>query len=172
MPKKAKDARRNAVGPRRPIFDPEAVGAARSRIMRSIPQKDTKPEVLVRKTIHAMGFRFRLHDRNLPSRPDIVLRCHKAIIQVHGCFWHQHGCSLSSIPRTRTEYWLPKLARNVERDAANVRLLEGMGWRVLTVWECDLKEPKRIARKLKAFILSRQTLRKPSRSLSTSKRSR
>jgi DNA mismatch endonuclease (patch repair protein) len=128
------------------------VSAARSRIMRSIKQKDTKPEISVRKIIHALGFRFRLHQRTLPGRPDIVMKRHRVIVQVHGCFWHQHGCSISNVPRTRKEYWLPKLARNVERDSANRSLLANMGWRVVTVWECDLRDIPALSNKLYRFI--------------------
>src|SRR5687768_9735362 len=103
--------------------------------MRGSRQKNTKPEVLVRKRLHAMGLRFRLHRRDLPGCPDIVLPRHRTVIQVHGCFWHQHaGCKLSNVPRTRTDYWLPKLARNVERDNAANEKLSQLGWRVLTLW--------------------------------------
>lgn len=130
----------------------EMVSAARSRIMKSIGQKHTRPEVFVRRLIHRMGFRFRLHQQKLPGKPDIILRRHGAIIQVNGCFWHQHGCSISNVPRTRTEYWLPKLARNVERDRIIERLLISMGWRVLTVWECELKDDKKLSRDLRRFI--------------------
>lgn len=126
--------------------------AARSRIMKSIPQKNTKPELIVRKLLHSMGYRFRLHQRNLPGRPDIVMHRHHAIVEVHGCFWHQHGCSVSNIPRTRKDYWLPKLARNVERDEANRVLLASMGWRVMTIWECETKSLPQLAKKLKKFV--------------------
>lgn len=129
-----------------------AVSPVRSRIMRSIRQKHTKPEILVRKLIHGMGFRFRLHVAGLPGRPDIVLRGKGKIIQVHGCFWHQHGCSVSNVPKTRTDYWLPKLARNVERDNENDHLLKLMGWQVLTVWECELKDILRVRDRLRKFL--------------------
>jgi DNA mismatch endonuclease, patch repair protein len=128
------------------------VTAERSRIMRSIGQKHTKPELLVRKVIHAMGFRFRLHQRGLPGRPDIVMRGHSVIVQVHGCFWHRHGCSISNIPRTRKDYWIPKLARNVERDKANDLLLRSMGWRVITVWECEAKDEATLSNKLRKLL--------------------
>lgn len=126
--------------------------AARSRIMRSIGQKNTRPEIQVRKLLHAMGYRFRLHQPELPGRPDIVMRRHGVIVQVHGCFWHQHGCKISNVPSTRKEYWLPKLARNVERDFANDALLSNMGWRVLTVWECELTNLTVVTRKIQAFV--------------------
>jgi DNA mismatch endonuclease (patch repair protein) len=145
--------------PRSPPAEKE-VSPARSRIMRSIRQKDTKPEILVRKLIHAMGFRFRLHQRGLPGKPDIVMRRHHVIIQVHGCFWHQHGCSISNIPRTRKEYWIPKLARNAERDEANLIRLTSMGWRVITVWECELRDLVALSRKLHKFVGSKPDPRK------------
>jgi DNA mismatch endonuclease (patch repair protein) len=139
---------------RRPLAVPAepAVTAARSRIMRSIRQKHTKPEVLVRKVIHAMGFRFRLHQRDLPGKPDIVMRRHGVIVQIHGCFWHQHGCSISNIPRTRKEYWIPKLARNVERDGIHHSLLTSMGWRVITVWECEASDIATLSKRLRRLL--------------------
>jgi len=148
--RKLSKSRLDAAAPRE-----EGITPARSRIMRSIRQKHTKPEVLVRKLIHGMGLRFRLHRRDLPGKPDIVMRRHGVIVQVHGCFWHQHGCSISNIPRTRKEYWIPKLARNAERDKANDSLLTSMGWRVITVWECELKDPPTIAKRLRKLILAR-----------------
>jgi DNA mismatch endonuclease (patch repair protein) len=129
------------------------VPPARSRIMKSIRQKHTKPEVIVRRTIHSMGFRFRLHQHSLPGRPDIVMRRFGLIVQVHGCFWHQHGCSISNIPRTRTEYWLPKLARNVKRDKENASLLKSMGWRVVTIWECEVGDSDTLSRKLRKVLM-------------------
>ena len=130
------------------------VDAARSRIMRAIKQKNTKPELAVRRLLHAMGFRFRLHRRDLPGRPDIVLPRRKTVIFVHGCFWHQHaGCRLANVPRTRTEYWLPKLARNQERDASAQALLEELGWRVLVVWECELADRDVLRSRLSCFLL-------------------
>lgn len=128
------------------------VTPARSRIMRGIRQKHTKPEMMVRRIVHGLGLRFRLHQRDLPGRPDIVMRRHGIIIQVHGCFWHQHGCAISNIPRTRKEYWIPKLARNVERDQINNSLLSSMGWRVITVWECELKDVPNLKKKLRRLI--------------------
>jgi DNA mismatch endonuclease (patch repair protein) len=138
--------------PLAPILVEPPVSAERSRIMRSIGQKHTKPEMLVRKMIHAMGFRFRLHQRGLPGRPDIVLRRHGVVVQVHGCFWHRHECSISNIPRTRKEYWIPKLARNVERDEVNHSLLTSMGWRVITVWECEVENEAALSKKLRRVL--------------------
>ena len=102
--------------------------------------KDTKPELLVRRALHAMGYRFRLHRRDLPGSPDIVLPRHLTIIFVHGCFWHQHeGCAVGKLPRTRQNFWSEKFTKNRERDAKVKAALEASGWRVLTIWECQAK---------------------------------
>lgn len=108
----------------------------RSRVMASVRQMNTKPELLVRRSLHAQGFRFRLHDRSLPGSPDIVLPKHRAIVMVHGCFWHGHGCRRRSLPITNSDFWCAKIERNVARDAGVVTSLEAKGWRVLTLWEC------------------------------------
>lgn len=113
-------------------------------MMAGIRGKDTKPELVVRRGLHALGFRFRLHDRALPGRPDLVLARWRAVIQVHGCFWHGHGCSLFRWPGTRKDFWRDKIGRNVERDTEVQAALDRAGWRVLTVWECAIKGPGRI----------------------------
>lgn len=108
--------------------------------MSRIKSRDTKPELIVRSLLHRQGFRFRLHDRSLPGTPDIVLKKHKTVIFVHGCFWHQHkGCKYAAMPKTRREFWRQKLAGNVTRDRRNRKALEKLGWRVLVVWECEQK---------------------------------
>lgn len=113
--------------------------------MRAIRKKDTRPELLVRRRLHALGYRFRLHRRDLPGTPDIVLPRHKVVIQVHGCFWHQHpGCRHATRPRTNQDYWLPKLERNVARDAASAAALEALGWRVIILWECELAREEKL----------------------------
>lgn len=111
----------------------------RSKIMKSVPQKDTKPEMRLRKALHGMGFRYRLHDKRLPGSPDLVFPKLKAVIFVHGCFWHRHGCKQTTTPATRKDFWEAKFNANVERDNKNVRELEEAGWRVMIVWECELK---------------------------------
>jgi len=109
------------------------------RIMQRVGGRDTSPELEVRRTLHRHGFRFVLHDRRLPGRPDIVLPRWKTAIFVHGCFWHRHpDCRYATMPKTRTEFWMEKFERNVARDAANRRDLERMEWRVLEIWECDV----------------------------------
>lgn len=113
---------------------------SRSEIMQSVRQKNTKPEVKVRQALHALGFRFRLHRRDLPGSPDIVLPKFRTVIFVHGCFWHRHpGCKYASTPKSRQEYWLPKFESNVRRDAIKEAQLKELGWRVLVVWECETK---------------------------------
>jgi len=119
----------------------------RSDVMSRIGQQDTKPEILVRKLLHALGYRFRLHRRDLPGRPDIVLPKYKTVIFVHGCFWHLHAdCPEGRIPDSNMDYWEPKLKRTVARDVENCRALQDLGWNVVTVWECQIeKDPESVA---------------------------
>lgn len=112
----------------------------RSRMMRGIKGKNTKPEIQLRKHLFKVGFRYRLHSKDLPGKPDIVLPKWNAAIFVHGCFWHRHaGCSLATTPSTRTEFWKQKFDANVERDSRNKENLIDAGWRVATVWECAIR---------------------------------
>lgn len=132
----------------------------RSKNMSCIRGKDTKPEMLVRRCLHSLGFRFRLHRRDLPGCPDVVLPRWRAVIFVHGCFWHRHGCRNSRLPATRTEFWKAKLGRNAERDSEAGARLKASGWRVFVVWECALKGPDRLppdefAGRMKALLESR-----------------
>lgn len=115
--------------------------ATRSRMMSGIQGKNTKPEMTVRRALFAAGFRFRLHRRDLPGAPDIVMASRNIAIFVHGCFWHHHaGCRYAKLPATRTEFWRDKLNRNVERDKHAADGLQLMGWRVLVVWECAIRD--------------------------------
>jgi len=117
--------------------------------MRAIRRANTKPEVLVRSILHRLGLRFRLHIKSLSGTPDIVLRRHKTVVFVHGCFWHRHpNCRYASTPKTRTEFWLSKFAGNVERDARKKAELGNLGWRVLIVWECETRNPEALATRL------------------------
>jgi DNA mismatch endonuclease (patch repair protein) len=124
----------------------------RSENMRNIRSKHTSPEMIIRKLVHGMGFRYRLHVPTLPGKPDLVFtRLHK-IIEVRGCFWHQHkGCIDSHIPKSRLEYWAPKLARNKDRDKRNERELRCQGWKVLALWECEIDHP-RMRQRIRAFL--------------------
>jgi len=112
--------------------------ANRSLLMSKVHGKNTKPEMAVRKCLHALGFRFRLHRKNLPGKPDIVLPKYKTVIFVHGCFWHRHPwCRKTTIPSTNTEFWEEKFLKNRERDAMNRKDLEALGWKVIAIWECE-----------------------------------
>lgn len=116
--------------------------ATRSRMMAGIGGKNTKPELSVRRALHAAGLRFRLHRRDLPGRPDIVLPRHRAAVLVHGCFWHRHpGCRYATTPATNREFWQAKFKGNVERDKRQLRELQLMGWRTFVVWECQIEIP-------------------------------
>jgi DNA mismatch endonuclease (patch repair protein) len=113
----------------------------RSEVMSLIRSNNTKPEKVVRSMMHRMGFRFRLHHQDLPGRPDIVLPKYRAVIFVHGCFWHQHkGCRDGKIPQSNYDYWEPKLKGNARRDEENLAALENAGWNTLVIWECELKK--------------------------------
>jgi len=121
----------------------------RSRMMSGIRGKDTKPEMTVRRFLHAHGYRYRLHRRDLPGKPDLVIPKLKVCLFVHGCFWHRHlGCRYATTPKTRIEFWDEKFQMNVARDLANTQALETAGWRVLTIWECELKTDKMALDKL------------------------
>jgi len=118
------------------IVDP----ATRSRMMSNIRSRDTKPELVLRKQLHALGFRYSLHRKDLPGKPDLVFRKHRAVIFVHGCFWHRHeGCKLASVPATNAEFWQDKFTRTVRRDRENIMALKNTGWRTGIVWECSLR---------------------------------
>lgn len=113
-------------------------------MMSGIRGKDTKPEMVIRRGLHALGFRFRLHDRRLPGKPDLVLKSRKVIIFVHGCFWHGHDCHLFRLPGTRTEFWQAKIEGNKLRDRKAAADLRGQGWRIATIWECAMRGRGRI----------------------------
>ena len=112
----------------------------RHRVMVANKSKDTKPEVAVRRLLHALGYRFRIHRKDLPGKPDIVLPKHRTVIFVHGCFWHHHeGCKAASTPASNIDFWQTKFRRNRERDAQVKAQLESMGWKVIVIWECEVK---------------------------------
>jgi DNA mismatch endonuclease (patch repair protein) len=128
----------------------------RSEVMSHIRSKDTSTELAVRRLVYGMGFRYRLHVARLPGRPDLVFSQLKKIIEVRGCFWHQHkGCLDSHIPKSRTEYWKPKLASNVSRDKKNENLLRSLGWQVLTLWECEISDTRSTTERLTNFLKGR-----------------
>ena len=121
--------------------------------MRAVKSRDTGPEMLVRRLVHRMGYRYRLYRKGLPGRPDLVFPGRRKVIFVHGCFWHQHDCPHGSrLPKSNQDYWHPKLARNKERDTENhARLLE-QGWDVLTIWQCQTKDPSVLQERIQQFL--------------------
>ena len=130
----------------------DADPVVRARMSR-VRKSDTKPEMAVRRLAHQLGYRFRLHRRDLPGTPDLVFPGRRKVIFVHGCFWHQHeACQLGGTPRTRAEYWGPKLRRNVERDAQNQAALATLGWATEIVWECESRSEERLECRLRAFL--------------------
>ena len=125
----------------------------RSENMRAIRSENTKPEVRVRKAAHAMGYRFRLHRRDLPGKPDLVFAGRQKLIFVHGCFWHQHEkCRDGRVPLSNSAYWRPKLARNVARDAENAGRLKQDEWKVLVIWECETDNKDWLTLRLRSFL--------------------
>ena len=128
--------------------------AQRSERMSRVRNKDTKPEIAVRRLVHRMGYRYRLHQRDLPGSPDMVFPGRGKIIFVHGCFWHRHGkrCEFTRWPKSKLGFWRPKLEQNHQRDRIVGRELRKLGWRVLIVWECQLKNREAVGAKLRAFL--------------------
>ncbi|HKG79558.1 MAG TPA: DNA mismatch endonuclease Vsr [Pyrinomonadaceae bacterium] len=127
----------------------------RSENMRRIRSKDMKPEIAVRQLVHRLGYRYRLHDKTLPGKPDLVFRSRHKVILVHGCFWHQHrirGCKITREPKSNTDYWAVKLQRNVARDLEHKKALARKGWKVLTVWECEIANEPAILKRLTRFL--------------------
>ncbi len=124
----------------------------RSEIMAKVSSKDTKPEIIVRKFLFARGFRFRKNVKNLPGKPDIVLRKYKTIIFINGCFWHGHTCKRAGLPKNNHSFWEEKITKNKTRDIENIRILEEMGWHVMTVWQCELLNITQRENKLEEIV--------------------
>ncbi len=129
----------------------------RSENMRAVRGKNTKPEMEVRRLVHGLGYRFRLHRSDLPGKPDLAFPARRKVIFVHGCFWHSHGCKSGLIPRSNQDFWLPKLRGNAARDGRNLEALTQQGWKALVVWECELKETRALRLKVRRFLGSRNT---------------
>ena len=127
----------------------------RKKCMSSVTGKNTKPELVVRKMLHAMGYRYRLHVKTLPGKPDVVLPRHQKIIQIQGCFWHGHSCKRGKKPTTNREFWVNKIERNVARDSRNHALLTQTKWKVLTIWGCQVNDKTALLEKLKNFMESK-----------------
>lgn len=126
--------------------------ASRSALMSRISGQNTAPELLVRRLLHSLRYRFRLHRRGLPGTPDIVFPSRKKAIFVHGCFWHAHGCRIGQPPKARLEFWEPKLSATKARDRRNKRELSAIGWEVLVVWQCELRHSERLETRLRSFL--------------------
>jgi DNA mismatch endonuclease (patch repair protein) len=124
----------------------------RRTIMKSVGQRNTGPELFLRRWLHSEGYRYRLHRRDLPGTPDIVFPARRKAIFVNGCFWHGHGCSKGQPPKSRPEYWLPKIEANRQRDARAVSALQTMGWQVETVWQCEMKDRLALQTRLRSFL--------------------
>ncbi len=125
----------------------------RSELMRGIRGRDTAPELAVRRIAHRMGLRFRLHRKDLPGRPDLVLPKHRLAVLVHGCFWHRHeDCRYAYTPKSRVVFWTEKFAQNIARDRRNEQALRNLGWRVLVIWECETRDEENIEQRLAEFI--------------------
>lgn len=131
----------------------EPPSPTRSRIMAAIRSTNTRPEMVVRRLTHGMGYRYRLHGARLPGRPDLVFASRRKAIFVHGCFWHRHSCPRGErTPKTNRAYWRHKLRRNVERDAHNLDRLQQLGWEALVIWECEIKERDALAERIRLFL--------------------
>lgn len=153
-----KDAAMTSAKHKSPLPPYTTPAPQRSRNMAAIRSRDTKPELFVQRALHANGFRFRLHRRDLPGNPDIVLPRFRTAVMVHGCFWHGHGCPAKHVPKSNSPYWSSKIARNMARDARNTASLEMAGWRVMTVWECTLTEDtQQLIDGLKGLIFSNES---------------
>jgi DNA mismatch endonuclease, patch repair protein len=139
---------------------PKRDRVTRSENMRRITGKNTLPELMVRGILSRLGYRYRLHRSDLPGKPDIVFAGRRKLIFVHGCFWHAHSCQKAHQPKTNEAYWSPKLKRNKERDARHLEQLGAAGWRVLTIWECELKDTAKIERRAVRFLSEKVTSKK------------
>lgn len=127
----------------------------RSERMSKVRATDTALEMVVRRLVHGMGYRYRLHRKDLPGKPDLVFPARHKVIFVHGCFWHRHGdpgCRLARLPKSRLEFWIPKLDGNKTRDVKTQAILEGMGWSVMTIWECQIRDTKKLERSIREFL--------------------
>lgn len=120
--------------------------------MRAIRSKDMRPELAVRSLVHKLGYRFRLHRKNLPGKPDLVFASRRKVIFVHGCFWHSHNCKIAHGPKSNLQYWGPKLEHNRTRDQKNIDALRADGWKTMVVWECEIRSVRTLEKRIKAFL--------------------
>ena len=126
--------------------------STRSRIMAAVKCVNTKPEITVRKLIHRLGYRYRLHRKDLPGKPDVVFGPKRKAIFIHGCFWHNHDCSKGKLPKSNIEFWEPKLKGNRERDEKNIIELNNMGWKILEIWQCEISDIEKLADRIIDFL--------------------
>ena len=132
----------------------------RSKRMSLIRGKDSSPELKLRRLVHGMGFRYRLHVKDLPGKPDLVFPSRRAVIFMHGCFWHRHpGCKLARMPKSKLDFWRPKLEGNRKRDLQNQEILKKLGWRVLVIWECEMTNIEYVSNKVRGFLREREMKR-------------
>ena len=124
----------------------------RRHLMQQVKGKNTRPEMIVRSLLHRLGYRFRLHRKGLPGTPDVVFPSRRIALFVHGCFWHGHGCRIGQLPKSRLDYWQPKITANRDRDACKETALESVGWRVAVVWQCELADLEGLAARLKTLL--------------------
>lgn len=125
----------------------------RSEVMAKVRSKNTRPEMVVRRLVHGLGYRYRLHRKDLPGTPDLVFPGRSKVIFVHGCFWHRHAdCPLARLPKSRQEFWVPKLAGNADRDAKQIQALRRLGWSVMTIWECEVRDLGKLERRIRRFL--------------------
>lgn len=124
----------------------------RSANMRAIRSKDMRPELEVRSHVHKLGYRFRLHRKDLPGKPDLVFPSRRKVIFVHGCFWHAHDCKIAHAPKSNLQYWGPKLERNRARDEKNINALRAGGWKTMVIWECEISSERTLKKRIKAFL--------------------
>lgn len=124
----------------------------RSEIMSKIRGKNTAPELIVRKIVYSLGYRYRLHDKNLPGKPDLVFKGRKKVILIHGCFWHLHDCKKGRPPKSRSDYWINKLLANQARDVATIEKLNNLGWHVMVIWQCELKDADYLKARIDKFL--------------------
>ncbi|PKQ02238.1 MAG: very short patch repair endonuclease [Alphaproteobacteria bacterium HGW-Alphaproteobacteria-12] len=141
----------------------------RTAIMRSVRSKDTGPELKVRRLAHRLGYRFRLHVKTLPGKPDIVFPRLNKIILVHGCFWHGHGCKYGKLPKSRQDFWEPKIAANRSRDRRTIKALRSLGWDVKIIWQCQTKDLKKLENRVATFLERKSDRHRKSKSLSCTK---
>lgn len=125
----------------------------RSKRMSLVRAKDTKPELRVRRLVYSLGYRYRLHGAGLPGKPDMVFKGRRKVIFIHGCFWHRHeGCALARLPKSRLDFWVPKLEGNKDRDIRNQKKLSAMGWKFLVIWECEINDTGKLQKRISEFL--------------------